>query len=605
MALSSVTYAGDGSTYQFALTFTYIEGDNVTVKVDGESVSFTFDNAAQVNLGSGSAPDQDAVIFIYRTTQSTSRLVDFTAASVLDEASLDKDSNQLFYVVQEAKDDLANALQYDNATGEYDADNKRIKNLDDGVSDDEAVNVGQMAPFVTDCETAQTAAEAAQTAAETAQTAAELAETNAETAETNAETAQAAAETAETNAETAETAAELAETNAETAQAAAETAETNAETAETNAETAETNAALAQGYSEEWAITVEDTLVTAAAGGNEVDEYSALHHSAKANAQRVLAETAKTNAETAETNAETAETNAETAQGLAETAKTAAELAETNAETAETNAETAETNAETAETGAVAAQGAAETAQTAAELAETNAQSSEDDAAADLALTNADVVSTNADVVLTGIDVTDAETAKTAAETAETNAELAETNAETAETNAETAETNAETAETAAVAAKDLAEDWASEIEDTPVGGSFSALHWAAKAEAFALSTPQLDEANEWTAQQNINEVTLTSSSNEVAIDADTDQCAYHNMTEATEIQAPTNANDGAICVLRIEGDGSSALTWAAGWEFGQADTPAEPAADGDMMLVSYYKAGAVFYATEFIRVEA
>lgn len=64
-------------------------------------------------------------------------------------------------------------------------------------------------------------------------------------------------------------------------------------------------------YAAEWANKAEDSLISAAAGGDEVDDYSSLHHSAKANDQRVLAETAKTAAELAETNAEIAQVGAE------------------------------------------------------------------------------------------------------------------------------------------------------------------------------------------------------------------------------------------------------------------------------------------------------
>ena len=73
------------------------------------------------------------------------------------------------------------------------------------------------------------------------------------------------------------------------------------------------------GYAEEWANKTEDSLVSSAAGGDQADDYSALHHSAKANAQRVLAETAKTAAELAQTNAETAETNAASSASSAST----------------------------------------------------------------------------------------------------------------------------------------------------------------------------------------------------------------------------------------------------------------------------------------------
>ena len=134
-----------------------------------------------------------------------------------------------------------------------------------------------------------------------------------------AETAQAAAETAQTAAETAQAAAELAETNAETAETNAETAQSLAEAAQAAAESARTTA-IAQvslagdkvDYATEWANAVEDLLISAAAGGNQVDDYSALHHAAKGAASATAAATSETNAATSETNAGTSETNAAT-----------------------------------------------------------------------------------------------------------------------------------------------------------------------------------------------------------------------------------------------------------------------------------------------------
>ena len=57
------------------------------------------------------------------------------------------------------------------------------------------------------------------------------------------------------------------------------------------------------GYAEEWAIKAEDNLVSVAAGGDGVTEYSALHWSAKAEDHKDAASTSATNAATSETNA--------------------------------------------------------------------------------------------------------------------------------------------------------------------------------------------------------------------------------------------------------------------------------------------------------------
>ena len=69
--------------------------------------------------------------------------------------------------------------------------------------------------------------------------------------------------------------------------------------------------------------------------------------------------------------------------------------------------------------------------------------------------------------------------------------------AHTARTGAETAKTGAETAQGASETARDLAQKWASEVEDTPVsGGEYSAKHYAAKAAESASSAGQLWEVS-------------------------------------------------------------------------------------------------------------
>lgn len=72
-----------------------------------------------------------------------------------------------------------------------------------------------------------------------------------------------------------------------------------AEAAQVAAVNAKTAAETARDKAQDWAEEVEDTEV-------DTGQYSALHHSAKASAQRVLAETAKGAAEVAETGAEDA-----------------------------------------------------------------------------------------------------------------------------------------------------------------------------------------------------------------------------------------------------------------------------------------------------------
>lgn len=64
------------------------------------------------------------------------------------------------------------------------------------------------------------------------------------------------------------------------------------------------------GYAEEWATKAEDSLISVAAGGNGTNDFSSLHHSAKAADSASSASTFASNASFSEDNAQTSEGNA-------------------------------------------------------------------------------------------------------------------------------------------------------------------------------------------------------------------------------------------------------------------------------------------------------
>jgi len=117
---------------------------------------------------------------------------------------------------------------------------------------------------------------------------------------------------AKDDAEEAQVAAELAQSNAETAESGAEDAQQAAESAQSSAETAQSNAEDAQSYAEEWANKPEDSLVSTAAGGDGVDDYSALHWSIKSSDSAAAALQSEQNAAQSESNALDSENNAAT-----------------------------------------------------------------------------------------------------------------------------------------------------------------------------------------------------------------------------------------------------------------------------------------------------
>ena len=181
-----------------------------------------------------------------------------------------------------------------------------------------------------------------------------------------------------------------ADTNAAAAAAsatAAATSETNAANSATSAATSATNATNEADYAEEWATKPEDVLISTAAGGDGLTDYSALHHAAKT--------------ATSETNAATSETNAANSATASASSATAAATSETNAATSATNSAasatasaTSATNAATSETNAATSASAASTSATAAGVSETNAAASA--AAASTSETNAATSATNA-----------------------------------------------------------------------------------------------------------------------------------------------------------------------------------------------------------------
>lgn len=212
-------------------------------------------------------------------------------------------------------------------------------------------------------------------------------------------------------------AAELAQSLSETAQGLSETAQELSEDAQQASETAQGLSEDAQAYAEEWANKTEDSLVSTAAGGNGVDEYSAKHHAIKASDSETAAATSETNAALSASSASTSETNAydaaldaeklaisqeddqftlsdgtttgysalhynakaqaakvgleaaqlaaETAQGLSEDARDASIVAQGLSEDARDASQTAQELSEDARDAAVTAQDAAEAAQTA------------------------------------------------------------------------------------------------------------------------------------------------------------------------------------------------------------------------------------------------
>jgi len=142
MALSTATYTGDGATMQFSIPFPYISTDDIEVWVGGVQrfnlISFIILNPTTIHTWP--APTGSETVLIKRTTQDTSRLVDFQDAGNLTEADLDLAHDQTFYLAQEAID--AHTEHLSKVGGAYfDAESLQIQNLADPTSNQDAATL--------------------------------------------------------------------------------------------------------------------------------------------------------------------------------------------------------------------------------------------------------------------------------------------------------------------------------------------------------------------------------------------------------------------------------------------------------------------------------
>jgi|GEM_PF-1624366 len=175
---------GDGSMTVFTVPFKYLAKDHVKVYVDGEEVSFEW--LTDFSISITPAPAAGVPVLRRRITPIDKAEVDFRDGSNLEERDLDVQSDQLLFVTQEANDALTSRLAED-ATGEYDALDKRIQNVADPVEPADAVNKQYADQTLDAVEADRIAAEVARVGAEAAQVAAETAQGASETAQGQSE----------------------------------------------------------------------------------------------------------------------------------------------------------------------------------------------------------------------------------------------------------------------------------------------------------------------------------------------------------------------------------------------------------------------------------
>ena len=135
MANSFVRYTGNGSTTAYSIPFSYRSTADLTVTLAGVATTAFTLNAAGTTVTFNTAPANNVAIEIRRRTSQGTKLVDYASGSVLTESDLDTDSDQAFFMSQEAIDDAGDVIKIDNTNFQWDAQNKRLTNVANPTSD--------------------------------------------------------------------------------------------------------------------------------------------------------------------------------------------------------------------------------------------------------------------------------------------------------------------------------------------------------------------------------------------------------------------------------------------------------------------------------------
>jgi hypothetical protein len=138
MANSFVRYTGDGNTASYSIPFSYRSTADLTVTLAGVATTAFTLNAAGTTLTFTATPSNGTAIEIRRRTSQGTKLVDYASGSVLTENDLDTDSEQAFFMSQEAIDDANDVIRVSNTNFQWDTDNKRLINVADPVDAQDA-----------------------------------------------------------------------------------------------------------------------------------------------------------------------------------------------------------------------------------------------------------------------------------------------------------------------------------------------------------------------------------------------------------------------------------------------------------------------------------
>ena len=137
--ITYVDYTATAAQTDFAFSFPYLEDEHVIVEIDGSATTdFTIVTtpSTKVVLDSGATAGQ--VVRVSRSIQPDQNLVDFVNGSVLTESELDRAYLHNRYLAEESAEQNDVSLRIKQGDTNWDALNKRIKNVGDPVEEQDA-----------------------------------------------------------------------------------------------------------------------------------------------------------------------------------------------------------------------------------------------------------------------------------------------------------------------------------------------------------------------------------------------------------------------------------------------------------------------------------
>lgn len=156
--LSFVRYEADGTTNAYGVTFDYLTSNDIKAFVNGDPATYTYINASEIALDTPAESGDNVVL--NRSVKNDARYVNFQDGGQIREKTLDLNSDQIFFMAQEAIDTAGLNLFVSPITGTIDMKGARVINVGAPIEDTDAMTFGSSKAAVLSCAASAVAAAA-------------------------------------------------------------------------------------------------------------------------------------------------------------------------------------------------------------------------------------------------------------------------------------------------------------------------------------------------------------------------------------------------------------------------------------------------------------